>query len=179
MPPGSHSNPVPRSEKKTPLTKHMANHFNLVLKLRVEASRTCEVRPCSSSSWPLRTRRSFSMALLLGAAAATSSPACRAHRATGKPKPETTRGDRKCGLARFRRARAAAVAARSCALSPRGPWIVGVGTCFADLAAGRLGGGGLASRQGSRGSPVRGCPRSLPPITWSGDTAGSHSLLVG
>lgn len=40
MPPGSHSNPVPRMEKKMPLTKQMANHFSLVLKLRDEASRT-------------------------------------------------------------------------------------------------------------------------------------------
>lgn len=37
---GSHSNPVPRIEKKMPATKHMTNHFNLVLKLRDEASRT-------------------------------------------------------------------------------------------------------------------------------------------
>lgn len=33
---------------------------------------TCEVRPCSSSSWPLRTRRSFSMALLPGRSGAHS-----------------------------------------------------------------------------------------------------------
>lgn len=40
MPPGSHSNPVPRMEKKMPQTKQMTNHFSLVLKLRDEASRT-------------------------------------------------------------------------------------------------------------------------------------------
>ena len=66
MPPGSHSNPVPRMEEKMPLTKHTANHFSLVLKLSVEASRTCALRPCScrpgcsgpaaASPWP-RPRR--------------------------------------------------------------------------------------------------------------------------
>ena len=65
MPPGSHSNRVPRMEKM-PLTTHIANHFSLVLKLRDKASRSCVVRPCSLLSWTLRTHSSFSTALLLG-----------------------------------------------------------------------------------------------------------------
>ena len=46
MPPGSHSNPVSRIEKKMKkmsCRKHMTNHFKLVWKLRDQASRTCEI----------------------------------------------------------------------------------------------------------------------------------------
>lgn len=42
-------------EKKTPLTKQMANHFNLVLKLRDEESRPLRkrgVRTCPSPHYP-------------------------------------------------------------------------------------------------------------------------------
>lgn len=48
---------------------------------------TCEVRPCSSSSWPLRTRRNFSMALVTGRSRGHSSPG--RWRSRRKPEPET------------------------------------------------------------------------------------------
>lgn len=73
---------------------------------------TCAVRPCSSSSWPLRTRRSLSMALLPAPLAAPlAGPRCRPR--TRNPEPHVT-GHPGRRLRRF-------PAARACALGPRGP----------------------------------------------------------
>lgn len=47
-------------EKKMPLTKQMANHFTLVLKLSEEASRTWEGGGDQSTRWGHHTPRSFS-----------------------------------------------------------------------------------------------------------------------
>lgn len=78
---------------------------------------TCEVRPCSSSSWPLRTRRSFSMAPVAGRTRGHSPPG--RWRSLRKPEPEThpPTGSPGAGFRRVGGTVAAAVAARACA-----PW---------------------------------------------------------
>lgn len=144
---------------------------------------TCAVRPCSSSSWPLRTRRSFSMALLRRRPGGSRLPAPRAlpEPGTRKPEPETPR-DRKSGPPA---SGAPALlprrcpAARTCAPAPVWP---GSGS---EPASGGRGG------RGRRFPPLPFSPASLavavttplgprrapPPFTWRRVAADAQPLL--